>query len=69
MKVRQSNMELLRIIAMFLVLLVHADFFSLGAPSASDCVNASVDSSLKVFFELVLTYLFVSLDGLVSDPP
>ena len=38
-KFRQSNMELLRIVAMFLVLLVHADFFSIGAPSASDCVN------------------------------
>lgn len=66
MKVRQSNMELLRIIAMFLVLLVHADFFSLGAPSASDCVNASVDSSLKVFFEAIsiaCVDIFVCLSG------
>lgn len=66
MKVRQSNMELLRIIAMFLVLLVHADFFSLGAPSASDCVNAPVDSSLKVFFEAIsiaCVDIFVCLSG------
>ena len=66
MKVRQSNMELLRIIAMFLVLLVHTDFFSLGAPSASDCVNAPVDSSLKVFFEAIsiaCVDIFVCLSG------
>lgn len=46
-------MELLRIVAMFLVHLVHADFFSIGAPSASDCVNSPVDSSLSVFFEAI----------------
>lgn len=28
-KLRQSNIELLRIISMLLVLMVHADFFSL----------------------------------------
>ena len=66
MKIRQSNMELLRIIAMFLVLLVHADFFSLGAPSASDCVEAPIDSCLKVFFEAIsiaCVDIFVCLSG------
>lgn len=29
-KMRDSNMELLRIVAMFLVLVVHADYYSLG---------------------------------------
>lgn len=29
-KLRQSNIELLRIISMLLVLMVHADFFSLS---------------------------------------
>ena len=28
---RESNIELLRIIAMFLVLIVHSNFFALGA--------------------------------------
>lgn len=72
MKVRQSNMELLRIIAMFLVLLVHADFFSLGAPSASDCVNAPVGSSLKVFFEAIsiaCVDIFVCLSGWFGIKP
>lgn len=66
MKVRQSNMELLRIIAMFLVLLVHADFFSLGAPSASDCIEDPIDSCLKVFFEAIsiaCVDIFVCLSG------
>ena len=66
MKVRQSNMELLRITAMFLVLLVHADFFSLGAPSAPDCVNAPIDSSLRVLFEAIsktCVDIFVCLSG------
>lgn len=72
MKVRQSNMELLRIIAMFLVLLVHADFFSLGSPSASDCANAPVDSSLKVFFEAIsiaCVDIFVCLSGWFGIKP
>ena len=30
-------MELLRIVAMFLVLVVHADFFSLGTPTQELC--------------------------------
>ena len=33
---RQSSIELLRMLAMFLVLLVHADFFSIGVPSTTD---------------------------------
>lgn len=72
MKVRQSNMELLRITAMFLVLLVHADFFSLGVPSASDCVNAPIDSSLKVYFEAIsiaCVDIFVCLSGWFGIKP
>lgn len=72
MNVRQSNMELLRIIAMFLVLLVHADFFSLGAPSASDCVNSPTESSLKVFFEsisIACVDIFVCLSGWFGIKP
>lgn len=34
---RSSNIELLRILAMFLVLLVHSNFFSLGAPTQILC--------------------------------
>ena len=65
-KIRQSNMELLRIIAMFLVLLVHADYFTLGAPTASDCIEDTFGTSLKVIFEAVsiaCVNIFVCLSG------
>ena len=52
-KVRYSNMELLRIVAMFLVLLVHADFFSLGAPEVTDCMNDTFNSALKVYLSII----------------
>lgn len=39
-KIRQSNMELLRIIAMFLILIVHSDYYSLGAPNKVDIIVA-----------------------------
>lgn len=65
-KVRYSNMELLRIVAMFLVLLVHADFFSLGAPEVTDCMNDTFNTALKVYFEAVsiaCVDIFVCLSG------
>lgn len=34
---RDSNMELLRIVAMFLVLTVHAAFYALGTPTTQEC--------------------------------
>lgn len=72
MKARCSNMELLRIVAMFLVLLVHADFFSLGAPSVQDCVDEPTGSALKVFFEaisIVCVNIFVCLSGWFGIKP
>ena len=36
MKERDSNMELLRCIAMFLVVLVHTSFLSLGLPTQEE---------------------------------
>ena len=65
-KIRQSNMELLRTIAMFLVLLVHADYFTLGAPTASDCIEDTLGTSLKVIFEAVsiaCVNIFICLSG------
>lgn len=66
MKERQSNIELLRIIAMFLVLLVHADFFSLGGVTSQDIRVAPLDSTLKVFFEAIsinCVDIFVLISG------
>lgn len=65
-KGRDSNIELLRVIAMFLVLIVHSDFFSLGAPSKLDIQNNFLDSSLRVFFQslsIACVDIFVVISG------
>lgn len=63
---RQSNLELLRIIAMFLVLVVHADFFSLGAPSNEELLQFPLPSLTRLFFESIsvnCVNVFVLLSG------
>lgn len=63
---RNSNIELLRVIAMFLVLVVHADFFSLGAPNAEDLNSNAADSVLRVFFEalsIACVDIFIAISG------
>ena len=65
-KERDSNIELLRVIAMFLVLLVHADFFSLGAPTMLDIQTNTLDRTLRIFFEalsIVCVNVFVLISG------
>lgn len=65
-KERQSNIELLRAIAMFLVLWVHADFYSIGEPSYSDVLSKPLDSSLKIIFEAICisaVNIFVMISG------
>lgn len=71
-KVRNSNIELLRMLAMFLVLLVHADYFSLGAPSVSDVQTVPVDSFWRIFFEaisIVCVNVFVLISGWFGIKP
>lgn len=48
---RESNIEVLRIIATFLVLVVHADFFSLGIPTQNECINSPISSITRYFFQ------------------
>lgn len=65
-KTRDSNIELLRMLAMFLVLLVHADFFSLGTPTLQDIQTNTLDSALRIFFEalsIVCVNVFVLISG------
>ena len=69
---RQSNIELLRILAMFLVLLVHADYFSLGAPTVQDIQNSPYDAFLRIFFEsisIVCVNVFVLISGWFGIKP
>ena len=71
-KQRQSNIELLRIIAMFLVLLVHADFFSLGTPTANDIQQEPLDAFFRIFFEsisIICVNVFVLISGWFGIKP
>lgn len=69
---RQSNMELLRIVAMMMVLIVHADFWSIGAPTAADYASDYVAASTRTFFECVSIIgvnVFVAISGWFSIKP
>lgn len=63
---RQSNFELLRIVAMFMVLAVHADFWALGAPSAEDFSANPANAWLRTVLEsvtIVCVNVFVLISG------
>lgn len=63
---RQSNFELLRIVAMFLVLIVHADFFSLGAPSHEDLILHPISSLMRYVIQslsLVCVNVYIIISG------
>lgn len=63
---RQSNFELLRIVAMFLVLVLHADFLSLGVPEAKDFAAAPANAWTRTFFEMMAicaVNVFVMISG------
>ncbi len=65
-KPRQSNFELLRIVAMFLVLIVHADFFSIGMPSRTDITEYPVSSFMRLTVEslaLVCVNVYIVISG------
>lgn len=63
---RQSNFELLRIIAILLVLILHADFYALEGPSAADIITTPTDSMLRILFQaiaIVAVNVFVMISG------
>ena len=65
-KRRDSNMELLRLVAMFLVLCVHANFAALGFPSSAACEAAPFRIGIRYILEcmsLVCVNVFVLLSG------
>lgn len=70
---RQSNIELLRIIAMMLVLLVHSNFLSLGYITTHDQVaGAPMQSFVRIEFEslaLICVNLFVLISGYFGIRP
>lgn len=63
---RCSNFELLRIIAMFLVLIIHADIYSLGFPTIEDINNAPSATILRFFIQSLAApcvNLFILISG------
>lgn len=64
-KVRDSNFELLRIVAILMVLVLHADFFSLEGPSAADIMSDLSGSSMKILIQ-ALTISAVNIFVMIS---
>lgn len=65
-KIRQSNIELLRIISMFLVVVFHANFSSIGYPSANEFVLRPLSTGVQIFLaqsSIICVNLFVLISG------
>ena len=63
---RQSGIELLRIIAMFLILVQHANGLAIGLPGSSECVGDPANSFLRFFIQslaIVGVDVFVLISG------
>lgn len=66
MKVRDSNFELLRIIAILMVLVLHANFFALEGPSVAQINNHTIESTIRIFIQSVCVIavdVFVMISG------
>lgn len=65
-KIRSSNIEILRILATFLILFIHANFWSVGKPTADDFALNPVDAWCRALFEaagIVAVNCFVFISG------
>lgn len=63
---RKSNIELLRIVAMLLVVFLHANYYSLGSVKLEDIANHPVNSFLKALAEqlcVICVNVFVLISG------
>lgn len=64
--VRQSNFELLRIVAMLLVLIGHVDFFSIGEPDEAALVGHPISSLMRYVIQslsLVCVNVYILISG------
>lgn len=63
---RQSNIELLRILSIFLILIVHADFLIIGTPNTEEIIANPLSTTTRVFFEMISIIcvdIFVFISG------
>lgn len=68
-KERLSNIELLRIISVFLILVTHADFWALGEPTTTEIKSNFSSSFTRIFFEslsIICIDIFVLISGWFS---
>ena len=68
-KPRLSNIELLRVVAAVLVLLLQANYISIGRPTNLDLEISPMSTSIRVFWESISLYavdLFVLISGWFS---
>lgn len=66
LKVRNSNIEILRILAMFMVLMLHVNFMTIGEPTTAESVTSPLPTFFRVFFQLtanIAVNLFVLISG------
>lgn len=69
---RQTNMEMLRVLAMFLVLAVHANFYSLGTPTGASIDVNPVAEALRIALCVtccMCVNLFILISGWFSIKP
>lgn len=65
-KGRMSNIELLRFVAMILVLVVHSNFFALGSPTLQDTLVNPANAMARNLFQsvaIVCVNVFVLISG------
>ena len=67
--IRDSNMELLRIIAMIGILVLHADYFALGFPKMGDCSSSPLFTIFIESIFIISVNLFVLLSGWYGIKP
>lgn len=70
--IRQSNMELLRILAMLMVLFLHANYLSLGGVTPNDIHYSPVNAFIKATLEqlcIVSVNVFVLISGWFGIKP
>lgn len=63
---RQANFEVLRILAMFLVLVYHADFWTIGKPNYNELSDDTFPTLTRIFIEslsVVCVNVFVMISG------
>lgn len=71
-KQRESNFELLRIISMFMVLALHADFVAIGAPDVEAFHDTPLSASTRLLIEvmsIVSVNVFVMISGWFGIKP